>query len=83
MLWDDVFDESRDFYHEIETVKCETEEIFIDNQYGIPRPGVKAVCTKCGHEVQSFGRSEKSIKRCLAVMCEECPNDEDNWYEEE
>lgn len=39
---------------------------------------------KCGvsfrHETQSFGTSEASVRRCLALMREECPNGENNFY---
>lgn len=73
-----------DFNHEKETVQCEIEycDDLVDGE-GRYRNGVRAICTKCGNITESFGQSEKSIRRCLAIMCEECPNDEENWYEEE
>ena len=45
--------------------------------------GVILQCTKCGHETESFGTTQTSIKRCLALMREECPMGENNWYIEE
>ena len=42
-----------------------------------------AECSKCGLESFSFGTHEGSIKRCLAILNEECPNKEDNFYVEQ
>jgi len=52
-------------------VFCEIE--FEDNS-------VRATCSRCGHETESFGQHEGSIRRCLVLMNEECPEDEDNYY---
>ena len=35
--------------------------------------GIRASCSSYGHETESFGTSERSIQRCLALMREECP----------
>jgi hypothetical protein len=40
----------------------------------------RASCSRCGHETESFGSSERSIERCLALMREECPAGEMNFY---
>ena len=45
-----------------------------------PVPGVVARCTRCDHTVESFGTSGRSIRRCLALLREECPMDEENFY---
>jgi hypothetical protein len=45
--------------------------------------GVRATCSACGHETESFGVGRESRKRCLALLREECPLGESNWYEEE
>jgi len=42
--------------------------------------GVRAVCARCGHETESYGVEEGSVKRCMAVMREECPKKESNFY---
>lgn len=44
------------------------------------RPGVRAECSYCDHTVESLGRGEGSKKRCLALMREECPRGEENFY---
>ena len=43
--------------------------------------GIVAVCSRCGHETQSFGTTESSALRCAALMREECPNGESNFYQ--
>jgi hypothetical protein len=55
----------------------------IEDDHGGLRPGIIAECTRCGHTTQSFGTSERSVGRCLALMREQCPEDEKNYYVEE
>lgn len=59
------------------------EEIKAENEHKKLIPAVRATCTQCGHEVESFGREFASKRRCLALMREECPLGEDNYYVEE
>jgi hypothetical protein len=40
--------------------------------------GVTVTCEKCGLEMESFGTSEASVRRCLALLREEC--EENNFY---
>ncbi len=61
-------------------VKCSVEETELENDQGRPVQGVVVTCTKCDHKTESFGTGEASIKRCLALMREECPEDEENYY---
>ena len=61
-------------------VECEVEETDLDNDRGGTTPGVTATCTECGHTTESFGTGESSVKRCLALMREECPELEKNFY---
>lgn len=53
-----------------------------ENDYGRNVPSIVAKCTECDHEVVSFGQGDASRRRCLAVMREECPMDESNFYVE-
>lgn len=65
-------------------VECTIEHIELagDNpSRGIP--SVRAVCSRCGHETESYGTGDGSVKRCLVLMREECPEDEENFYVEE
>ena len=64
-------------------VKCEIIEDSETNDYGTESPCIRAICSKCGHETMSFGDSDDSIRRCLAVMREECPRGENNFYIED
>ncbi len=60
-------------------VTCTIVQVDLDGDYDTV-DGVRAACSKCGHEVESFGTSDRSVRRCLAVMRGECPNGEANLY---
>lgn len=62
------------------TVRCELEEIELVRESGYTTTGVRVTCGKCNHETTSFGTSEASVKRCLALLREECPEGESNFY---
>lgn len=64
-------------------VHCEVEYVELENNDGREVPGVCVSCTKCGHETESFGEGEASVKRCLALMREECPEGDSNFYSTE
>lgn len=61
-------------------VRCEIEEVELENDNGRLIDGVSATCTRCDHTTESFGTSEASVKRCLVLMREECGNQENNFY---
>lgn len=65
------------------TVRCSIDYISLDGDYGNEIPSVSATCGRCGYETESYGQSEASILRCLVLMREDCPEGEENWYEEE
>ncbi len=56
------------------------EEVTLDGDYG-PVDGLIATCTNCGHEVEVFGTEESSVERAAALMREECPKNEKNFYD--
>jgi hypothetical protein len=60
-------------------VRCSIDEIEMDGDFG-PVAGVFASCSRCAYETESFGTDEASVRRCLALMREECPNGECNFY---
>ncbi len=62
-------------------VECEVHFCQIENERGFQQDGVRVTCSRCGHTTQSFGTSEKSIKRCIMLLKEECPQAESNYYE--
>lgn len=61
-------------------IPCEVEGVDIERDDGSLGAGVEATCTDCDHKTHSFGESEASIRRCFALMREQCPQGEDNFY---
>ena len=61
-------------------VYCDIDEITLENDDGFEIESVEATCKRCGHTTDSFGTSEVSELRCLALMREECPRGESNFY---
>lgn len=61
-------------------VAVSIEEVVMTNDAGLDVDGVVAVCSRCGHETKSYGTSGRSRRRCLAIMREECPENEHNFY---
>jgi hypothetical protein len=61
-------------------VKAEVDEIYIEGDY-TEVPSVSVTCSKCGHQVSVFGRSDASRRRGAVMLKEECPEGETNYYE--
>lgn len=61
-------------------VKADIEVVEMESEHGKVY-GVQAQCSRCDHAVESFGTGRDSIRRCLALLREECPNHEKNFYE--
>jgi hypothetical protein len=61
-------------------VEVEIEEVELENEDGRMQDGVRARCTRCDHETEAYGRTGKSRRRCLVLMREECPQNEENFY---
>ena len=68
---------------ESKKVSCKIEETSLTNDSGREVEGVQATCSECGHVTESYGTGENSRKRCLALMREECPEGETNYYIDE
>jgi hypothetical protein len=64
-------------------IGCEIDYTTLVNDDGYDVDGVTVACSRCGHQTESFGQSERSIKRCLVLMREECPKGENNFYVED
>jgi len=60
-------------------VTCRISEIDLEGDFG-DIPSVCALCSRCGHETESYGTSGASRRRCLVLMREECPEGENNFY---
>jgi hypothetical protein len=61
-------------------VEVRIEEVDVENERGYDQEGVRATCSACDHVTESFGTGEKSRMRCIMLMKDECPNNEDNYY---
>jgi hypothetical protein len=60
-------------------VACDVVVAYLEGDYAEVE-GVVAVCSRCGAESESFGTSGASVRRSLAMLREECPNGEYNFY---
>jgi hypothetical protein len=63
-------------------VLCDVEEVILENDRGVEVESVCVTCGQCGHETESFGRTDASISRCFALLREECPEGGRNFYEQ-
>ncbi len=61
-------------------VECEVKEGDIENEEGRMVPGVTVTCPRCDHTVESFGTSDRSVRRCFVLLRDECPMGENNFY---
>ena len=61
-------------------VTCRLTEIDLDNDEGEPVDSIRAVCTRCDSSTESFGTSDRSIRRCLVLLRSGCPRAESNFY---
>ena len=62
-------------------VTCTIIETMLQGDYRKVE-GVEATCSRCGHTTESYGIGDASIKRCLVLMREECPENENNFYDD-
>lgn len=61
-------------------VKVEINQTDVDGDYGSV-DGICLVCTRCGHDVNVAGIGEASARRGAAMLHEECPMNENNFYD--
>jgi len=62
-------------------VEIRVEDEMVDNDRGGKGPGVRATCDKCGETVTCLGRSQRSVRRCIMLLKEECTDsDGNNFY---
>lgn len=61
-------------------VEVDLEFTTMENEDGREVDAVVATCSRCQHTTESFGHGDASVKRCLALMREECPEAENNFY---
>lgn len=61
-------------------VECTIEYGVGTNEEDREQDCVTATCSECDHSERSWGQGERSIRRCLVLMGENCPEDADNFY---
>lgn len=61
-------------------IECYIDATTLTGTYGNQVSGVCTTCSRCGHSTESFGTRQGSIRRCLALMRQECINEENNFY---
>jgi len=61
-------------------VPCDIDYVDLENDDGYEVEGVCATCPRCGHAIESYGTSDASVRRCLVLLREDCPNGERNYY---
>lgn len=59
-------------------VECSVDFIEIEDEKGRSVEGVKVTCGKCDATQESFGTGDSSVKRCFALLRENC--DEKHFY---
>lgn len=60
-------------------IEVEVEYTSLPGDYG-DIDSVEATCSRCGHTEEAYGTSEASVKRCLVLLRENCPEGESNFY---
>lgn len=61
-------------------VEVDVEETEVTSDSGRILDGVKVTCSRCGHEVEVCGTTDASVKRGCAMLRDECPLGERNFY---
>jgi len=61
-------------------VDVSVDEIEMEGDYSNTVDGVEVTCNRCGHCVEVFGTSSKSILRGCIMLRDECPQGEKNFY---
>ena len=55
-------------------------DVDVERDDGMVMKGVRATCDCCDAVTESFGTTAKSVRRCLAMMREECEQGEDSYF---
>jgi hypothetical protein len=61
-------------------VEVDIHQTELEDDEGREVDSVRAECTRCGHDTESYGISDRSRRRCLVLMREGCPRGERNFY---
>lgn len=61
-------------------VSVDVTEEDLDGDYSTIS-GLRLTCSRCGQEVTVFGTEDRSARRGAAMLNEECPRGENNFYD--
>lgn len=61
-------------------VECTVEEVELEGDNGNLVDGLCVSCSRCDHQVEVFGTHDRSLRRALVMLREECPEEESNFY---
>ena len=61
-------------------VDVDIEIATLEAEHGRLVEGITATCSRCGHQVEVFGTGVSSVKRGCAMLRDECPFGERNFY---
>jgi len=61
-------------------VAVDIDNADVEGEYGLV-DGICLTCERCGHSVEVAGTSDRSARRGAIMLREECPENEDNYYE--
>lgn len=62
-------------------VPCDCSYVQREGDFAMSIPSVDVTCRRCGAEETAYGQHEASVRRCLAALNEQCPREENNFYE--
>lgn len=63
-------------------IGCNVDFTTKPGNYGRPTDVCRVTCSRCGNSTESFGSSEKSVRRCMLMLSKSCPRGEKNYYTE-
>lgn len=61
-------------------VKTVSSHVDLDGDYATIE-GICVTCGRCDHEVEVYGTESNSYRRAAAMLKEQCPRGEKNYYE--
>lgn len=61
-------------------VECLVDHTYAENESGNEQECVVVECSECEHTERSWGHSDRSVRRCLVLMGQNCPEGADNFY---
>jgi hypothetical protein len=64
----------------IRTVACRVTEEYQENENGVTVAGVLVECLRCHSTEFSFGTDSGSVKRCYALLRENCQSNIEYFY---